>query len=316
MGEVVEADRGTHDDAGGKRGTELLLAAAGGRGEADRGADDAVGLLGEPEREHHHEAGGKQEIGRRALVVAQALHREGRRIGALDRGPDLIGGERGERHADEVHEVVARESEGERERAGENDDREDVDAQRHDERLEEHGQDGEAAEQEFGRVGADPGDPLGLHDGRALGALDHEEVEDGRERDAAVDAAEELVVALVVEGEDQTQQILHEEARKEGHDDGYENRHDHGERLGGVEVEPQIRNGRAARPDLVAGERGGAAEEFEHDRDGRGGGKAEGVEGVEQEDVADHHGREDDDHFLEGEVLGHENACAGDLHHA
>lgn len=207
--------------------------------------------------------------------------------GAFDGGPDLVGGERGERHADEVHEVVAREGEGKRKGARKNDDREDVDAQHQDERLKEHRQGGEASQQQLRRIGVDPDDPLGLHEGCAFCALDHEEVEDGRQRHAAVDAPEELVVALVVEGEDQAQQVLHEEAGEEGHDDGYENRHDHGERLGGIEVESEIRNRRTARPDLVAGERGGAAEKLEDDRNGRGGGQAEGVEGVEKEDVAD-----------------------------
>ena len=63
----------------------------------------------------------------------------------------------------------------------------------------------------------------GMHEARALGALHHEEVDDGRERDAAVDGADASVGLLELEGEDEAGEVLHDGARNEGDDDGDQN---------------------------------------------------------------------------------------------
>ena len=82
------------------------------------------------------------------------------------------------------------------------------------------------------RVGVDPGDPFGAHEARAASALHHEEVDDGRDGKAAVDAADAAVDFLEVKGEDQAGDVLHDHARYEGDDHRNENARDHRERPG------------------------------------------------------------------------------------
>ena len=60
----------------------------------------------------------------------------------------------------------------------------------------------------------------GVHEGRALGAFHDQEVQDGRQGQAAEDAADAAVHALIVEGEDQAGDILHHHTGHEGHRGG------------------------------------------------------------------------------------------------
>ena len=274
-----------------------------------------MGLLGEPERENHHEARKEQEGGRSRGRLQKAAHHEGV-VGGTRGLPFLPAVPGGERHAHEVHEVVARKGEREGERTRQNDDLEDVDAEDRDEYLEEHRQAREEREEDDGRVGVDPLDPLGTHEARALGALHHEEVDDGRERDAAVDGADAAVGLLELEGEDEAGEILDDGARNEGDDDGDQNARDDAERLARIDVVGDVGE-RSARVDELE-ERGGkgGAHELEHDRDRGRRRETERIEGVKQDDVRYHDSEKHDHQLGEGEELRMEDAGAGDLHHA
>ena len=248
--------------------------------------------------------------------VTQPAHEEGVGISPFDRGEDVPAVKRRHRHADEVHEVVPREGEGKREGARKNDVGEDVEAEKENQRLEEERAADEGNDEDRLGVSVDPLDPFGTHEGSALGALHDEEVEDRRKRDAREDAAQPPVDALVAEGEDEAKNPLHDDARNEGDEDGGEDREDHREGFARIEVSAEIGEGSARLPHFEAGHRDGATQEFKDDGDGGGGGKTEGVEGVEEENVRHHDGREYDDDFLEGEVFRDQDPGFGHLHHA
>lgn len=165
-------------------------------------------------------------------------------------------------------------------------------------------------------MGIDPGQVFRLHEGRALGAFHDQEVEDGRQGQAAEDAADAAVHALIVEGEDQTGDVLHHHTGHEGHHHGDEDAGHDGQGLLAVDEVPQLGEQDVRGGDLDEGRGHGTAQQLEDDGHGGGGGQAHGVEGVQQQDVGDHHGEENDDDLVEGEHLGIEDPAASDLHHA
>ena len=256
----------------------------------------------------------KPEGGRGGGGLQKTVHHEGG-IGRAGGLPFLPAVPSGERHAHEVHEVVAGKGEGQREGARENDDLEDVDAKDRDEDLEENREAGKEREENDGRVGVDPLDPFGAHEARALGALHHEEVDDGRQRNAAVKRADAAVGLFKLEGEDESGEVLHDSARDEGDDDGNQNARHDAERLARIDEVGDVGERRACVNQLE--ERGGegGTHQLKDNRDRGRGGKAERIEGVKQNDVG-HHDREEHDHeFGKGEELRVEDAGTRDLHH-
>ena len=227
----------------------------------------------------------------------------------------MPGVKRSERDADKVDEVVAGEGEGEREGAGENDEGEDVGVAKQNGALHHDEGDAEDGEKNWIVVGFEPGEHLGRHEGSALGALHHEEVNDRRHAERAEDAAENPVRALVVEREEHAHHKLHDKTCDEGDDDRNENRHDHREGLRGIDEEREVVDRELVRPDLEAGEGHRAAKELKDDRNGGRGGEPEGIEDVQKQHVCHHHRRKDHKHFGEGELRGNEHARLGDFHH-
>lgn len=312
---LVGAQARAHDEAAGQGGAELFLIAAGAAAQVDGGLHHAVGLFGEPQGQHHDQTGEQQVEGGRLHGLAQAFHGEG--IGGHAAGGELLPAfPGGQGHAHEVDQVVAGKGEGQGKGAGQDDDLEDVDAAAHHEQVQHHAQAREQHQQDGQGVGIDPGQVFRLHEGCALGAFHDQEVEDGRQGQAAEDAADAAVHALIVEGEDQAGDVLHHHTGHEGHHHGDEDAGHDGQGLLAVDEVPQLGEQDVRGGDLDEGRGHGTAQQLEDDGYGGGGGQAHGVEGVQQQDVGDHHGEENDDDLVEGEHLGIEDPAAGDLHHA
>ena len=224
--------------------------------------------------------------------------------------------ERRHRNAHEVDEVVSGKGEGERKGARKNDEGEDVGAKEDDRALEDDKPEGEDPDKDSLRILIHPENPLGLHEARASRALHDEEVEDCRKRHRAEDAARPAVHPFILEGEDEAQDVLNNEARHKGNDHGNKNAHDHGKGLAGVDVAAELGERRSAHPDLGAGDGKRASEKLEDDGNRGGGGQSQGIEGIEKEHVSHDDCAEDHHHFLEGEHFRHEDAGLRDLHHS
>lgn len=312
---LVGAQARAHDEAAGQGGAELFLIAAGAAAQVDGGLHHAVGLFGEPQGQHHDQTGEQQVEGGRLHGLAQAFHSEG--VGGHAAGGELLPAfPGGQGHAHEVDQVVAGKGEGQGKGASQDDDLEDVDAATHHEQVQHHAQAREQHQQDGQGVGIDPGQVFRLHEGCALGAFHDQEVEDGRQGQAAEDAADAAVHALIVEGEDQAGDVLHHHTGHEGHHHGDEDAGHDGQGLLAVDEVPQLGEQDVRGGDLDEGRGHGTAQQLEDDGHGGGGGQPHGVEGVQQQDVGDHHGEENDDDLVEGEHLGIEDPAAGDLHHA
>ena len=175
-----------------------------------------MGFFGEPQREHHDQTGQKQEDrGGLAAFFGKACHHKGVAVGAV--GHEVAYGiKSGKRHTDEVHQVVAGKRESKREGAAQNDDSEDVEVDCPKQNGKQNGQSDEERQKDGGGIGVDPRDPFGLHEAGTFGAFHDEEVEDGREAEAAEDAADAAIHGFKVEGKEQTHQVLHDHARDEG----------------------------------------------------------------------------------------------------
>ena len=154
-----------------------------------------------------------------------------------------------------------------------------------------------------------------VHEAEVLQALEEHEVDDGRERCAAEDAGLPAQAFGDAETEEQAGQELHDGTEHEGDGDAEEDAQDDFERLRGVHVVAQSeREAVGGHLQQHEGERG--TEELKHHRYGSGRRHPEGVEGIEQDDVGDHHGEIDEHHVVETEILRTENAVAGNVHHA
>ena len=128
MKDVVHPEGASNHDARRERGAELFLAAAGGGGQIDGRADDAVRFFGEPEREAHHNAGTRKNERWRMRDGSQAPHRHHFRISTRLGCKEMEAVERRHRDAHEVDE--------ERKGARKNDEGEDVGAKENDRALE------------------------------------------------------------------------------------------------------------------------------------------------------------------------------------
>ena len=120
----VDVERRADDRAREDRRTVLLGAFVALRRERQLGFGDVHGLFRSPEREDHHRPCGKQnqEIGRDVFRECPHHHlRVTRMLG------DREGVESGDGYADEIHQVVARESQCQGERTRQDRDAQDVD---------------------------------------------------------------------------------------------------------------------------------------------------------------------------------------------
>ena len=180
--------------------------------------------------------------------------------------------------------------------------------------LHDDGEARQAGEGDCAAVGGNPGLRLGGHEGGVLDTLDEHEVDDGRRGDAAEQTDAPLQVFAVAEGEEQSGEPLHHHAEEEGDGHREEDAHDDREGLFGIEVVGEVHPLGARHLDQRQGE--GAAQQLEDHRDGGRGGEAQCVEDIEDDDVGHHHGQKDAEQLLEEELLGTEDAVAGDFHHA
>ena len=88
-----------------------------------------------------------------------------------------------------------------------------------------------ATQQEFTRISLNPIEPLWSDKGSALCTFNNEEVEHSRERHAPVNPTEPTVIAFVVEGEEESQEVLYKEPREERDHNRHQNGHDHRQRF-------------------------------------------------------------------------------------
>ena len=173
---------------------------------------------------------------------------------------------------------------------------------------------GQAGEEQRAAVGGYPLLRLGGHEGGLLDPLDEHEVDDGRRGDTSEESDAPLQMLAVAEGEEQSGEPLHHHAEEEGDGHREKDAHDDREGLLGVEVVGEMHPLGARHLDERQGE--GAAQQLEDHRDGGRGGESQRVEDVEDDDVGHHDGQKDAEQLLEEELLGTEDAVAGDVHHA
>ena len=309
----VDGDGSPHDGTGEEGGAETLRSLVL-FGEVDFRFADALCLFGCPERHDHDAPGYEQQQVVGHYRFAELAHHHA--VVASGRKGYLVGVEAGYRYADEVHQVVAREGERQREGAGEYRNLEDVDfgelKQEHDKRA-----DREETEQDGEHVGRER-----IEKGRTeypgiLQPLEESEVGDGGEGDAAPQGAEALQHLLVAESEDETADEHHEGTHHEGDGHGGQDTRYDDESLARVDVIGHVgRRQRRVGAYLERGDRHRGAEQSENEGDGRGGGQSEGVEQVEQYHVGEHHPEKEHHYVAEGEHLRVEHAAAGHLHHA
>ena len=229
----------------------------------------------------------------------------------------LIGGVGGHEGADEVHQVVARKGQGQGKGAGQHGKLEGADAQNV---LQQAGEQ-QPAHKDAGDQGAEvilQHVQRGfVYQAAALQTLEDGKVSDGREGQGGPQRADEAVHALVAEAEEESAEPHDHAAAGEGHNHGGEDTGDNPQGIAAVDVFPQVRaDVRAAGVDLEEGHGDARAQQFEHQGYRGGGGHAEGVEEVQQDDVRQHHGQEEDHDVVEAVHVRQEDAAAGYLHHA
>ena len=270
-------------------------------------------FLREEERQDHHRARQQQQQEVGARRIGQFAHHD--RLAARFAG-DLPCVVAGQRHADEVHQIVACEGQRQREGARQNGDAHDVEPHalenpEHDRRP------GPEDEQRYEHVLADVFSDRSRNQPRTFQPLEQREVEDSRQRNAApygAPAAEHLRVA---EREDEPRNVHEERPCGERQRHREQDGRDDGHRLSGVDVLREVRNrsGRIA-PDVVECRGDSRAQQSEYHRHGGRGGQSEGVVNVQQQDVAQHHAQKEHHDLREGELSGIEDAAARHLHHA
>ena len=276
------------------------------------GFGDVHGLFRGPQREDHQEACGQQdqEIGRNVLVQGPHEH-----LCITGFPGDGVGVEPGDGHADEVHQIVAREGQRQRERTRQDRDAQNVDLEPLDKEQQQRADD-PADEQSRRQVAVDELDE-GIVGEDGLEALENGEIDDRRQRGAAPQRPVTAEKHRVAERKDHARDVHHERAAGEGdHDRQQDGRDDtHGAR--GVDVVPERRDALIRIVgDLVDrhGDRG--TQQAEDQRHGGRGRESPRIVEVQQDDVGEHDAQIEHHHFVEGEQSGIEHAAAGDLHHA
>ena len=161
----------------------------------------------EEQRQHHDQSrdAQQQEVGPGGSFERPHHHRFAARLAG-----DAPGVVAGQRHADEVHQVVAREGKGQRE--GSRQDRDAHDVEPHAlENVEEERRRGPEGEERHEDVVADVGRNGGRDQSRAFQPLEQREIEDSGQRDAAPDGSPAAEDGGVAEREDEARNV-HEKA--------------------------------------------------------------------------------------------------------
>ena len=281
----------------------LLLAGVVLRRERKLGFGDVHGLLRSPQREDHQDARRQQdqEIGRD--VLAQGSHHHLR----VARFPgDGVGVEPGHGHADEVHQVVAREGEGQREGSRKDRDAQDVDFETLDEEQQQradHPADGDGR----GQVVVDQLDE-GMVREYGFETLEDGEIDDRRQRGPAPERSVAAEHRRVAERKDHARDVHDQRTAGEGDDDRQQDgRNDtHGAR--GVDVVSERGDAlfRVVR-DFVDRHGDRCAQQAEDQRYGGRGRESPRIVEVQQDDVGEHDAQVKHHHFVEGEQSGVEH---------
>ena len=183
----------------------------------------------------YHDGTGNDEVDDGGLGRAvERLHQETIRISATIGHEIIVSIQSCQGHTDEVHQVVA--GKGHRQGKGthHHDDLEDI----HPTPVEYLHQDGEANEatgDNHPRVLGHPQLVLLSHEGRVLQPLDEHEVDDGRSCQSTEEADGPLQTRLIIEGEDDARNPLHQCTEEEGYGHTEEDTKDDGEGLLGVQ---------------------------------------------------------------------------------
>ena len=199
----------------------------------------------------------------------------------------MVRRETGERHTDEVDEVVAGKSHRQAEGTHQDGELEDVDAAEVEE-LHHDGRHHEGDDEEHSDVVADIVAPLSRQVRTLAQALHEDEVGEGGEGDATEDGDGVAAVLLIIEGEYDTRDPHHDDAEEEGDGNGCEDTDDHLQCLVAIEQHAVVEAWVA--PHLQGGEDEGTAEQLKHQGHGGGGRHTERVEHVQDDDVGHHDG--------------------------
>ena len=118
----------------------------------------------------------------------------------------------------------------------------------------------------------------------------------------------------IIKGKDNSRYPLHDNAKEEGHGNRHEDSDDYRQGLVGVQKvgECQRRVGRH----LQQGNGKRSAKELEYQRHRRGSRHAKSVEHVKDNNVGNHHGKEDYHHLVERVMQGEHDAMTRHVHHA
>jgi len=222
----------------------------------------------------------------------------------------------GQRHADEVHQVVACEGKGQRE--GSRQDRDAHDVEPHAlENVEEERRRGPEGEERHEDVVADVGRNGGRDQSRAFQPLEQREIEDSGQRDAAPDGSPAAEDGGVAEREDEARNVHEKRSGHEGQRHRQQDRRDDDHGFARVdELREVLQGGPRVAGDAEQGGGDGGAQQTEDHRYGGRGGQSQRVVEVQQQHVAQHHAQKQHHNLLKGELSGVEDAAAGDLHHA
>lgn len=308
-------ERVAHHHAGRGAGAETLLAGVGGR-ELQLGLRHLAGFLGEEEGCHHDETGTHQIDEVSGLRLVERAHLERGKVASGCQS--LVGNSHGRlgchEHADEVHQIVAGESESQRTGACQHGETQRVHAE---EVLQYGGKDApadEAAGKHHGHVGINVLHDILRHDGAVFQAFENGEVGDGGECHAAPQRADVAERALVVEAEQQAGKPHDRRAGGKGNGHGGKDTGDDAERIAAVDIVADV----VVRGIVAAVERHtqGRSQQGKHQRNGGGGRKPQRVVDIQQNDVGNHHRQKQNHDLVECELLRQENATAGYLHHA
>ena len=283
------------------------------RGERQFGLGDVLRLFREEQRQHHDQSrdAQQQEVGPGGSFERPHHHRFAARLAG-----DAPGVVAGQRHADEVHQVVAREGKGQRE--GSRQDRDAHDVEPHAlENVEEERRRGPEGEERHEDVVADVGRNGGRDQSRAFQPLEQREIEDSGQRDAAPDGSPAAEDGGVAEREDEARNVHEKRSGHEGQRHRQQDRRDDDHGFARVdELREVLQGGPRVAGDAEQGGGDGGAQQTEDHRHGGRGGQSQRVVEVQQQHVAQHHAQKQHHNLLKGELSGVEDAAAGDLHHA
>ena len=222
-------------------------------------------------------------------------------------------GEACERHADEVHQVVAGEGHGEGESTHQHDYLQDIDLAPvqylHDDAAAD-----EEAEHQHAGVLLNPGIGIGCHEGGVLQTLDQQEVHDGGHGYAAENSGQVFHPGLIVECKYRTDYPLYHHTEDEGNRDREEDTENHREGLVCIDHLGECQ-GAVSLDVLNHGEGHRTAEQLEDEGNCGRCGQAPGVECVEEYHVGHHYSQHDGNQLGKAEILRLEDAVAGDVHH-